>query len=60
MLPWWYERRGALTRHVRAGFKFDICDGAGMTCMSITIFRFCLSLVIRAIQLTLSDLTASP
>ena len=60
MLPWWYERREALTGHVRAGFGSDVCDGAGVTCTSIAIF-FCLSLsgdLSRLIDL--GDLTASP
>ena len=52
MLPWWYERREALTRHVRAGFESDVYDEAGVTCMSIAIFCFRLSVAIRAIRLT--------
>ena len=60
MLPWWYERREDLTGHVHVGFEFDVHDGAGVTCKSIAIFRFRLSVAIRAIRLTLSDLTASP
>ena len=60
MLSQWYERREALTGHVHAGFESDICDGAGVTCTSIAIFCLHLSMAIRAVRLTLSDLTASP
>jgi hypothetical protein len=60
MLHRWYWRREALTEHVHAGFESDVCDGAGVTCTSIVIFCFRPSVVIRAIRLTLSDLTASP
>ena len=52
MLPWRYEQREALTRHVRAGFESDIYDGAGVTCTSIAIFCFRLSVAIRAVRLT--------
>ena len=51
---------GSSLPDVRAGFESDVRDGAGVTCTSIAIFCFRLSMVIRAIQLTLSDLTASP
>ena len=52
MLPRWYERREALIGHVRAGFEFDVYDGADVTCMSIAIFCFRLSMAIRAVRLT--------
>ena len=46
MLPWWHVRREALIGHVRAGFESDVPDRVGATYMSITIFRFCLSVAI--------------
>ena len=49
MLPCWYERWGALIEYVRAGFESDVYDGAGVTYMSIAIFRFRLSVAIRAV-----------
>ena len=39
-------------RYVRAGFESDAYDGAGVTCMSIAIFCFRLSVAIRAVRLT--------
>ena len=60
MLPWWHERREALTRHVRVGFKFDVHDGAGVTCTSIAIFLFLSLSSDSSRSIDLGDLTASP
>ena len=59
MLPRWYERQEALTRHVHADFESSICDGAGMTYTSVVIFHLRLLMAIRAVRLTLSNLIAS-
>ena len=60
MLPWWYERREALTGYVRAGFESDVCDGAGVTCTSIAIFLFLSLGSDPSRSIDLGDLTASP
>ena len=60
MLPWWYERWEAPTRHVRAGFGSDVCDEVGVTYISIVIF-FILPLGSDANRsIDLGDLTTSP
>ena len=45
------EQQEALTKYVSAGFRSDVCDEVGVTCISIGIFHYYLSVVIRAVRL---------
>ena len=60
MLPRWCERREAPIRCVRAVSSPLFTTGSVVTCMSIVIFRFCLSVAIQAVGLALVVLTDSP